>query len=110
MTDLTDWQLVELYLEQCLEFINPKIFNTVVDRGLYNIINKLPKDREDAHMVAMHRMVKNNKALGLGVDEFLLRDRMSRIKTLKEEIFNTPDSDISDLRNKCLTLINFING
>ena len=110
MKTLTDFEVVELYLEKCRQFINPKIFAEINVRGLYHIINKLPKDKDEAHMVAVYRMVKHRKTLGINMDEFLIQEKLSRIKALQADIFNTPETEISNIKEKCNILLNFING
>jgi hypothetical protein len=52
----TDLELVDRYIDTCLEFINPKTFREINDRGLYHIINFLPNNKAEAKVVARSRM------------------------------------------------------
>ncbi len=39
---MTDLELIDLYCENCIEFIDPRLFREIEQRGLYEIINNLP--------------------------------------------------------------------
>lgn len=63
LKSLTDIQLVNLFIDRCRDFINPVIFREVRDRGLYNITNYLPKNKNKAQAVAVARMIAAGKYL-----------------------------------------------
>jgi hypothetical protein len=52
----TDLELVDRYIDTCLEFIHPAILHEIAGRGLVNIINHLPKTKAEAKVVARSRM------------------------------------------------------
>ncbi len=59
--ELTDLQLVDVYIEKCQRFVNPYLLRQVCSRGLYNIINYLPGDIAEAKSIARARLVKAGK-------------------------------------------------
>lgn len=61
---LNDLQAIDQYIEQCREFINPKLFRDINSRGLYKIINGLPYNVNEAKAVARARLGKVGKAFG----------------------------------------------
>ena len=62
-SDMTDLEVVNLYVDKCMDFIDPRIFQEIRNRGLYDIINFLPKvSKEEAYAVAYTRMIKAGKA------------------------------------------------
>lgn len=58
---MTDLELVDKYCEECRDFINPRLFKEIGNRGLYGIINMLPKDIREAKAVARARLATTNK-------------------------------------------------
>lgn len=62
---MTDLELIDLYCEKCRDFINPKLYRDIVDRGLYNIVNHLPKDIKEAKAVARGRLYETGKYSGI---------------------------------------------
>lgn len=62
-SNMTDLELVNLYIDKCFDFIDPRIFQEIRNRGLYDIINYLPKvSKDEARAVAYTRMIKAGKA------------------------------------------------
>lgn len=91
MKDLSDWELVQLYMRTCKSFINPKIFNEMKSRNLLHIVNLLPKEDDVAEAVVIARMTKAGKMPpGIDEDKFSI---MQRIDNVKSELTNTPATE-----------------
>jgi hypothetical protein len=56
-----DLQVVDHYCETCLDFINPVTVREICARGLFHIINSLPKNVAEAKAVARARMAVKGK-------------------------------------------------
>jgi hypothetical protein len=83
-----DLQAIDQYIENCRDFINPKMFRDINKRGLYKIIHQLPYDRNEAKAVARARLAKIDQAFGdEEIDQIantvqrmeFLRDRLSEV-------------------------------
>lgn len=61
---LTDLQCVDNYIEKCRDFVNPILLKDIQSRGLYNVINFLPNDINEAKSIARARMAKMGKCFG----------------------------------------------
>jgi hypothetical protein len=92
MTALNDLQAIDQYIENCRDFINPKMFRDINKRGLYKIINQLPYDRNEAKAVARARLAKIGKAFG---DEEIdqIANTVQRMEFLRDELNKTPMTD-----------------
>lgn len=100
--EITDLQLIDLYCEQCLEFISPKIFRQIKDRGLYNIINFLPHNSiEEAKAVARARMGMLGKYFNEPeIDE--IAGIIGNLERLKKQLNDVSITDV----DKILPLLN----
>lgn len=91
---ITDLELIDKYCETCLDFIDPKLFRDIESRGLYNIINLLPKNTKEAKAVARARLSKIGKYFG---DEEIdqIANEIKRVEFLKNKLFdiNMADAD-----------------
>lgn len=61
---MTDLECVDNYIEKSQDFINPKLFREISQRGLVQIINLLPKDIREAKAIARARLSKAGKYFG----------------------------------------------
>lgn len=93
---ITDWELVQLYIEKCRSFVDPRLLGEISSRGLYNIINFLPEDYDLRESVAYARMVKAGKLPKdhNHAEEF---SRLQRIDAIKEQIGKTPSTETHKL-------------
>lgn len=88
---MSDWELVQLYMQTCREFINPRIFNEMKSRNLVHIVNLLPKEDDVAEAVVIAKMTKAGKMpLGVNEDKFSI---MQRIDVIKRELNDTPATE-----------------
>jgi hypothetical protein len=92
MESLNDLQAIDQYIENCRDFINPKMFRDINKRGLYKIIHQLPYDRNEAKAVARARLAKIGKAFG---DEEIdqIANTVQRMEFLRDELNKTPMTD-----------------
>lgn len=61
---MNDLQLLDLYCETCLGFIEPRTFKEIQHRGLYSCINNLPHNVKEAKVVARARYAEKGKYIG----------------------------------------------
>lgn len=61
---MTDLELVDKYCEECRRFVDPFLLREVQSRGLYDIINRLPGDINEAKAVARARLAESGKCFG----------------------------------------------
>lgn len=61
---MTDLECVDNYIEKSRDFIDPKIFREINQRGLYQIINLLPNDAREAKAIARAHLSKTGKYFG----------------------------------------------
>ena len=92
---LTDLQLVDQFCEKCMQHISPQIFREINHRGLYDIINYLPKTTVEAKAVARARMAKLNKYFG-DPEIDAIAGAINRIEFLKKELQDIKASDVHD--------------
>ena len=57
-TILTDLQLVDKYITDCRNFVNPFLYNQIKSRGLYDVINRLNGNIDQCKALARERMIK----------------------------------------------------
>lgn len=93
MAELSDWEIVQKYVEQCRDFINPLLFKDVRERGLIHIVDRLPKDVDVALSVATARMIKYGKmSEDVRVNEHV-ESILKRVDVLKKELNDTPSTE-----------------
>lgn len=81
----TDLQLVDRYIDTCLDFINPQTLRAIQSRGLYNIINYLPMDKKEAKAIARSRLAQMGKFFG--DDEIdAIAGKIQRLESLKKAL------------------------
>lgn len=108
---LTELELVDLYIDNCLNFVNPTIFNHIRNRGLYNIINYLPRSKDEARKVARLRMYESGKLTKVDATPetqeaiSFAESRIKMIKDLQERIFNTDPAELDIIREFAESLI-----
>lgn len=61
---MTDLEFVDHWIENCLVHINPFLFSKLKQRRLYDIVNYLPKNANEAKAIARARMSKAGKYFG----------------------------------------------
>lgn len=94
---ITDLELVDEFINKCREFINPKLLGEVTARGLYNVINFLPRNIDEAKAVARARMAKMNKYFG---DEEIdkIAGQIQRLESLKSSLMNTSMTNAHEVK------------
>lgn len=60
---ISSLELVYLFIDTCQEFINPLIFRQINDKALGDIVNHLPKDKDEAKIIARQRLYKRNNPI-----------------------------------------------
>lgn len=60
----TDLELLDYYCETCLDLINPSVFRDIQRRGLYNYINHLPRNPNEAKAIVRARLHENKIYVG----------------------------------------------
>jgi hypothetical protein len=89
---MTDLELVYKWCEECINFPNPLLLRDIEARGLYNIINYLPDDVEEAKAVAYARMLKAGKAFGDDEIDYIA-DRITTLEGMRVKLNETPITD-----------------
>lgn len=107
---MTDLELVDEYIVKCSRFVNPTLLREVTNRGLYNIINYLPKDINEAKVIARGRMAKIGKYFE---DEEIneIANKIQRAEYLRNELNKLRMSEadeIASIINEMLELNTFI--
>lgn len=94
MSEFTDIELIDEYIEKCSRFINPRLFAEVNSRGLYNIINFLPGDIQEAKSVARARLSKINRYFE---DEQItqIANEIERVEFLRDQLNKTKITDVT---------------
>lgn len=92
----TDLELVNQYIETSLEFIHPVIFREIQNRNLYDIVNHLPKNKDEARAIAYARLAKAGKVFN---DEEIdkISGVISNIDRLKKQINETASTEVVKL-------------
>lgn len=93
---MTDLELVDKFCEECMQFINPAIFRQIQDRGLYDIINYLPKTTAEAKAVARARMAKQGKYFG-DPEIDAIAGTIQRIEFLRKELNKISITDVHEI-------------
>jgi hypothetical protein len=58
---MTDLELMDKFIEECRDFISPLLLRDIEARGLYNYINFLPSNINEAKSVLRARLAKAGK-------------------------------------------------
>lgn len=91
---ISDLQLVDLYCEECRSFVNPKLFRQINDRGLYDIVNFLPKDIYEAKAIARARLMERGQYFGdPEIDE--IAGKIQRLETLKKKLYGMNMTEVN---------------
>jgi hypothetical protein len=101
MSSLNDLEAIDQYIINCRDFINPKLFRDINNRGLYKIINGLPYDVNEAKAIARARLAKIGKSFG---DEEIdqIANTVQRMEFLRDELSCLSMTDI----DKVLPVVN----
>ncbi len=94
--ELTDLELVDEYIVKCQRHVNPGLFNQVRRRGLYDIINFLPTDIQEAKAVARARLAKQKKYFGEPEIDAIFQE-VSRIENLRTRLNDITVTDVDKL-------------
>ncbi len=93
---LTDLQLVDLYIEKCRQFVNPRLFGQLNSRGLIPYVNFLPKDINEAKAVARARFAERGKFFGEAeIDD--IAGRIDNLKRMRDEFNSLKITDVDKL-------------
>lgn len=98
---MNDLEAVDNYIEKCREFVNPRLLGDITNRGLYDIINYLPRNIKEAKAVARARLAKKGKYFG---DEQIsqIANTIHRIEFLRNELSTISMTDV----DKTITILN----
>lgn len=83
LSTLNDLEVVDLYIEKCQQFVNPRLLGEVTRRGLYDIINFLPHNRDEAKAVAYARLGKMGKVFNEPEIDHISAE-ISRLESLRK--------------------------
>jgi hypothetical protein len=91
--EATDLELVDFYIVRCQRFVNPRLLRLVDSRGLYNVINFLPTNIEEAKSVARGRMARMGKYFG--DDEIdTIAQEIQRVEFLRKQFNEISVTDV----------------
>lgn len=57
---MNNLRLIYKFIDECSEFISPLLFRELNNKALGDTINKLPKDKDEAKIIARQRLYKRN--------------------------------------------------
>lgn len=98
---MTDLELLEKYVNECRDFVNPKLFREIDKRGLMRFVNYLPHDKLKANAVLKARLAKEGKVFGNEeIDQ--ISSEIKRLEFLRKELANQNIADV----DKTLPIIN----
>lgn len=88
MTDvstMTDLEFVFHYIEQCRQFVNPRLLGEANRRGVVRFLNYLPNNIQEAKSIACARMSKEKKYFGEEeIDK--IYGEINRLESLRKEL------------------------
>lgn len=90
---MTDLQLLDKFCDECLDYINPFLYNEIRQRGLAWIVNYLPNNIQEAKVVIRAKLAKSGKYVGDPEIE-QIADVISRVEFLKKKLNNCNIADI----------------
>ena len=61
---MTDLEFVDHYIEQCRQFVNPRLLGEASRRNVVRFLNYLPSNIDEAKAIARARMSKAGKYFG----------------------------------------------
>jgi hypothetical protein len=94
---MSDLELVNLYCEQCLEFIDPRIFREVSHRGLLFALDDLPKKKHEAKAVAYGRLLKRKRVFNDAEIDYI-SGLIFRQESLKKQLAITDVTECHRIR------------
>lgn len=98
---MTDLELLDEYVDNGTNFIDPRLFRKIQKRGLYRFVNGLPKNEKQAKAVLMARLAEANKVFGDDeIDD--IANKIERLEFLKNKLSNINMAN----PHKALPLIN----
>ncbi|OPB98935.1 hypothetical protein BAS10_04505 [Elizabethkingia meningoseptica] len=93
---LTDLQLLDLYIEECRQFVNPRLLGAVSGRGLIKYVDYLPKNIKEAKSVLRSRLSQNEKYWGdTEIDD--ISGKIENLKRLKKDLDKIKITDVDEL-------------
>ena len=109
---MTDLEVVNLFVDTSLEHVHPHVFREIESRGLYNIINFLPNNKEEARAVAYARLGAANKVFGdKEIDD--IAGHIDRLEILKKELAKTKATDVHKIKpilTQMMNLAEFVDN
>ena len=110
----TDLEIIDLFCEECIDFIDPAIFREIRKRGLYSIINKLHSDNV-AERKALARAKLKVTGVYVGDPEIeQIASIVESIKSLQQQVYQTSPTEAIELlqlsqtlQDHCETLKNY---
>lgn len=90
---MTDLELINRFCETSLEFINPLLFKDIQERNLVDIVNRLPRNKEEAKAVAYARLYESKRVFGdPEIDE--IGGNIRRYEILRKKLTITDPTDV----------------
>lgn len=85
---LSDWALIQRYIEQCQDYIDPFLFNDLRGRGLVWAVDRLQGGTSERKAAAYGRLLLAGKVFG---DEQIdgIAEHIERVKALQRELAQT---------------------
>lgn len=93
---MNDLQAIDNYIEKTRSFINPKLFRDIEARGLYNIINLLPHNIDEAKAIARARLA----AIGQYFEDeeiSQIASTIRRLETLRDKLAKMRMTECNDV-------------
>ena len=93
---LSDWAIIQLYIEKCSAYIDPLLFNDLRARGLVWAVDRLPGNLEERKAAAYGRLLKAGKVFG---DEQIdgVAAHIERVKDLQKELAHAQPTESARL-------------
>ena len=82
---MTDLEFIDHYIEECRQFVNPRLLGEANRRGVIRFLNFLPSNISEAKSIARARMAKANKYFGEEeIDK--ISGEIDRLEQLRKEL------------------------
>ena len=110
---MTDKEVIEKWVETCLNYIDPFLLREVEKRGLYPIINKLPSNKIEARAVAYVRLQEAGKVFGDAEIDYIAGN-VKELERLRDQLNQVSMTDahrvsalLSEMQSTALNVLNY---
>lgn len=108
---LTDLELLDLFIDKCGRFVNPKILGAVNRRGLVKYVDYLPRNTKEAKAIMRSRLSQDAKYWdNPEIDEISGKiENLKRLKTNLDKVKITDVDEIIPILKNMLETAGFVN-